>query len=269
MGEINLSELINLNASLSGNLQLLSFVGLGVVVGLLSSFLGFGGGTVMVPLLPLIAGYDIKTSVATSLAVIGLNAANNVRGFQKEKLIRWKMILTMSVGSIFMAAICSRMTSLIPDLWTRIAIILIFTLIAYMTYTGPQSVPLFFREFNLRNQILGGLSAGIVSGLTGIGGGTIMVPLFLVGRWTKNEEVSPNGNAINMMTAAAGAVTLFLSHQSVDPRAILLILLGSVVTSHFCRSQQKLLSESTRRKTIVFYLSSIVLMEIFEVLWQF
>ena len=237
---------------------------LGVLVGVLSSFLGFGGGTIMVPLLPWIAGYDIKTAVATSLAVIGLNAANNVRSFQKEKLIRWKMILTMACGSILMAALCSRMTSLIPEFWTHIAIILIFSLVAYMTYFGPQVVPRFLREFNLRNQILGGVAAGAVSGLTGIGGGTILVPLFLVGGWTKNEEVSPNGNAINMVTAASGALILFLSRNMISLEAVGLILAGSVVSAHFCRKKQKLLSESLRRKSIVIYLGSIVILQIYE-----
>lgn len=248
------------------NFQNGALIALGILVGLLSSFLGFGGGTIMVPLLPWIAGYDLKTAVATSLAVIGLNAANNVQSFHREKLIRWKMVFIMAIGSILMAVLCSHLTAMISDLATRIAIVIIFSLIAYMTHRGPESVPIFFREFNLRNQILGGLSAGIVSGLSGIGGGTILVPLFLVGRWTKNEEVSPNGNAINMTTAAAGALTLIFSKQSVSLKAVILLLIGSLITSYFARKKQKGLSERMRRNTIVLYLSSVVLLQIYEIL---
>jgi hypothetical protein len=52
----------------------------GAVVGLLTGFLGVGGGFLLVPALVLFAGLDTKTAVGTSLAIIALNSAAGFLG---------------------------------------------------------------------------------------------------------------------------------------------------------------------------------------------
>jgi hypothetical protein len=49
-------------------------------VGLLTGFLGVGGGFLLVPALVLFAGLDTKTAVGTSLAIIALNSAAGFLG---------------------------------------------------------------------------------------------------------------------------------------------------------------------------------------------
>jgi uncharacterized protein len=53
-------------------------VAIGVVAGFLSALFGVGGGIVIVPLLMLWAGLEVKTATATSLAAIGITAVAGV-----------------------------------------------------------------------------------------------------------------------------------------------------------------------------------------------
>jgi len=58
----------------------LAVPGAGFVVGLLTGFLGVGGGFLVVPALTLLAGLPMHTAVGTSLLVIALNCAAGLAG---------------------------------------------------------------------------------------------------------------------------------------------------------------------------------------------
>ena len=53
-------------------------VAIGVVSGFLSALFGVGGGIVIVPLLMLWAGFEVRRATSTSLAAIGITAAAGV-----------------------------------------------------------------------------------------------------------------------------------------------------------------------------------------------
>jgi uncharacterized protein len=54
------------------------FVLIGLVAGFFSALLGVGGGVVIVPLLLLVAKWDLRSASATSLAAIGITATAGV-----------------------------------------------------------------------------------------------------------------------------------------------------------------------------------------------
>lgn len=242
--------------------EIAGYLFLGVGVGLLSSFLGFGGGTVIVPFLPVISGLDIKTTIATSLSVVTLNAFNNTIDFHRRQLVPWKLVFKISAASVLFGVLSSMLSSRLDEVAVRWSVIAVFVVIATISYLGPQRVPLFIRQNRLLNHLIAGVCAGIIAGLGGVGGATILVPLFLVAGWTQNKEVAPTGNAINMLTSGVAVTTLILSQQRVEWKAVLIILLTSMSVTHFARKKQHFLNEIIRRHLITAFLATVILIQI-------
>ncbi|MGC6470653.1 MAG: TSUP family transporter [Flavobacteriales bacterium] len=74
---------------------------IGVCAGLLSGFVGVGGGIIIIPLLMLLVGFGQHLAQGTSLAVmlppIGILAAWN---YHKEGFVNWKYALIISLAFI-------------------------------------------------------------------------------------------------------------------------------------------------------------------------
>lgn len=65
----------------------------GVLVGVLTGFLGIGGGFLIVPALTLFGGLDIKKATGTSLAVIALNSLSGLAGQLRYVQFDWWIAL--------------------------------------------------------------------------------------------------------------------------------------------------------------------------------
>ncbi|EMI22679.1 membrane protein containing DUF81 [Rhodopirellula maiorica SM1] len=66
---------------------------IGATVGVLTGFLGVGGGFLIVPALVLFAGIDAKRAVGTSLAIISLNTVAGLAGQLRSTDIDWRVTL--------------------------------------------------------------------------------------------------------------------------------------------------------------------------------
>jgi len=75
-----------------GSFSALRCLSVGFAVGLLTGFLGVGGGFLIVPALVLFAGLDSRTAVGTSLAVIALNSSTGVIGQLRFATIDWSLL---------------------------------------------------------------------------------------------------------------------------------------------------------------------------------
>jgi len=65
--------------------------GAGLSLGVLTGFLGIGGGFLIVPALVLVAGLDMKRAVPTSLAIIAFNAAGGLAGQLRYVSFDWAL----------------------------------------------------------------------------------------------------------------------------------------------------------------------------------
>lgn len=75
-------------------------VGLGVLVGALTGFVGAGGGFLIVPALTLVAGLEMSAAVGTSLLVIALQAAAGLAGHLHGTEVPWSLALAVTGAAV-------------------------------------------------------------------------------------------------------------------------------------------------------------------------
>ncbi len=167
------------------------FVLLGLLAGSLSGLLGIGGGVILVPALVLVFGFSQHLAQGTTLALmippIGLLAAWN---YYKKGGVDLRIAALVCVGFAFGGLFGAKLSALVSSAaLSHVFAISLFLIAIKMLLPGgsnrtEESVESY--PFNFRNGALLiclGLTAGIVSGLLGIGGGIIIVPslVFLFG----------------------------------------------------------------------------------------
>jgi len=183
-------------------------VGVGLLAGLLSGLFGVGGGTVIVPLLVLILGYDQRLAAGTSLAAIVPTATVGVISYAVHGSVAWLPALILAVGAVVGAQLG---TWLLPRLpltvlrWGFVAFLgaVIVSLFLVIPSRDAQ-LPLTF--WTIAGLVVLGLVTGILAGLLGVGGGIIVVPALMILFGT--SDLIAKGTSLLMMipTAVSGTI---------------------------------------------------------------
>ncbi|MHC4742027.1 MAG: TSUP family transporter [Planctomycetota bacterium] len=117
------------------------FVLLGVGAGILSSSLGLGGGTVVVPVLVLLCHFGQKSAQGMALAVmVPMAFVGVVRYWRLGIEMNWVVIALMVAGSLAGAIVGSELASRIPAHRLRQAFALFLVVVAFKMFTAkPRS----------------------------------------------------------------------------------------------------------------------------------
>lgn len=104
------------------------FIFLGLIVGILASFSGLGGGFLMVPLL-LFLGYEAQKAVGTSFMAILVISISALFAHSKLQNVDYKVGILLGIGGIIGAQIGARLVEHVPtDTFKKIFAILLFLL---------------------------------------------------------------------------------------------------------------------------------------------
>jgi len=100
--------------------EVLGFVVLGLVTGLIASTMGVGGGIIFVPSLVVFFGFAQQTAQGTSLAIILPTAMVGTYLHAKKGRVEWRVVLLIAAGGVVGGLIGSRAAlALDPDLLRR------------------------------------------------------------------------------------------------------------------------------------------------------
>ena len=178
---------------------------IGSIGGLLSGILGIGGGVVFVPLLTYLTKSDFKTNTGvSSLAVVFVASGSSItyvlNDFSDGSNLLFE-ILIIVFGGICGSYIGSKLTQSIDTALLKkiFAILLIASAYRIIFSTSVSSA---FQD-NLVLYFLIGLVSGIGSGLLGIGGGIIRIPMLIF--FGGFEQIIAQG--ISLLTTIPTALT--------------------------------------------------------------
>ncbi len=202
----------------------------GALVGFASGLLGVGGGFIMVPVqffLLTSIGIDptiaIRVAFGTSLAVILPTAISGTLGHKRRNAVLTRQMILMGVGGMIASFAGGTVASNIPGYYLKIAfgVLVLLAAIWMLTarYPDKNKEP---REGTM-SYILIGLFAGTLSGLLGIGGGIVLVPILIFLMDFNLRTAIGTSTAVLIFTALGGVAAYILNGinvQGVPPFSI-------------------------------------------------
>lgn len=222
----------DVQAGTRGPRAYVTFIGIGLLAGLLSGLFGVGGGTVIVPLLVLLLHFDQRLAAGTSLAAIVPTASIGVISYATTGSVAWVPALILAAGAVVGAQIGTKLLPRISQTalrWGFVGFLVVVIVSLFLVIPSRDAV---FELSWLTGVALVavGIGTGVLAGLIGVGGGVIVVPVLMLAFGT--SDLVAKGTSLLMMipTAISGTVGN-LRNRNVDIRAALLIGLSACTTT--------------------------------------
>jgi uncharacterized protein len=161
--------------------RILALLLVGVLGGILSGLFGVGGGIVMVPLLMVLAGMDQRHASATSLIAIVPTSIVGAITYGVAGHVDLVAGIAISAGGIVGSLIGARLLRTLPLGWLRWLFIALLIVVAVRLFfeTAGRGSGIEYTWGAIVGLVVLGLVMGVASGLFGIGGGVIVVPVLV------------------------------------------------------------------------------------------
>ena len=163
--------------------SLLPLAPMGVLAGLLSGLLGIGGGLVFSPLL-LLLGLSPHQALATSTLAIVPTTLGGTWSHLRSAQLPLRPSLAIAIGAALSSALFGRLGALSSGallLGLQAGMYGLLTLVKAPRSAEDSAEPAMDPAMSLLPLVGVGLVAGLASGLLGVGGGLVMVPLMVSG----------------------------------------------------------------------------------------
>lgn len=196
----------------------------GTAAGVFGSLLGLGGGVLIVPLLTLVFGLDLREAVGVSLVSV-IMTSSVAAGVYLERhtadlRLGMRLELFTAIGALIGGSIAFLLAErLLALLFAGLLIYVAVSMLRARTSAGPVAAPGEPPSYEVRNMRLGyvgATGAGVLSALLGVGGGIVKVPLMHLGMGVPLRVATATSNLMVGITAAASAV-IYVIHGGVDP----------------------------------------------------
>ena len=161
---------------------LLLYLALGAFAGVMAGLLGVGGGLIIVPVLAGIFHHQqisealiMHLAIGTSLATIVVTSISSVRAHHQRGAVLWSTVWRLTPGIVIGAWGGAAVAWALPSAaLSKVFAVFVLTISAQMAF-GAKPAPQRELPGTAGMTIAGGV-IGIVSGIVGIGGGSLTVP---------------------------------------------------------------------------------------------
>ena len=237
-------------------LLLFAILAIGLGAGLLGSLFGIGGGLFIVPALTLLFGLSPTEAAAASLVgIVATSVGGTVYYLDKGVTnIRLGLLLEIStvIGAVIGAAVSGYLEEwLIMSIFTAVIVISGIRMILNRSADVPGKDDGEFVMHDIRTgedvrydieNVPGGFAlcsvAGVISSLTGVGGGVIKVPIMNMMMGVPIKAATATSSYMIGITAFSGALIYFLNGQVLlDVAAFVAVgtFIGAVAGSRISR----------------------------------
>jgi len=237
------------------------------LVGIVAAMTGVGGGVFVVPLLSLAYGFSSRQAIGTSLATIVFTSLSSAMGYWKQRRIDYKVGSILTLTTIPGAFVGAYLTSFIEEklLGFIFGVFLVFVALrmAFQFNLYRIQIPrigktlhrkivdsggaIFEYDTNVNLGLVLSFFGGLSSGLLGIGGGALMVPILHLTMGFPMHVTVATSMFIMVFTSISGAATHF-SLGNVQIYHTVFLCIGVIFGAQFGTYLSKKISGKNLRK---------------------
>ena len=155
---------------------------LGAVSGALGGLMGVGGGIVLVPLLVHLVRMEQHEAQGTSLAFIIITALVAAIPYYSHERLDLTLALCLAAGAVPGVMLGSRLAAATSGSRLRVAFGLVLLTTAVRLMAAPPDGYAGAGPWPAAVNVILGLAVGVLAGLLGVGGGTLLVPILVLGQ---------------------------------------------------------------------------------------
>ena len=197
-------------------IYLFAYLILGLVAGLLAGLLGIGGGLVIVPVLIwlfTLQEFDQSVvahiAVGSSLATIIPTAISSTWAHHRKAAVDWRVFGRLAPGLVIGAFLGAMFADRLTSHWLVTVFGLFLLLVGLQMAWGKLPPEGQIRGLSRELAFIVGSAVGTVSGVVGIGGGTMTVP-FLIWRGKRLPQSVATSAACGLPIAVGGMAGFIL-----------------------------------------------------------
>jgi len=199
------------------------------LVGIIAAMTGVGGGVFVVPLLSLVYGFSSHQAIGTSLATIVFTSLSSTIVYWRERRVDYRVGLILTLTTIPGAFVGAYLTSFVEEklLGLIFGVFLIFVALRmafqfdlnriHFPRMGKiwhrkivdSSGTIFEYDADVNLGLVASFFGGLSSGLLGIGGGALMVPILHLTMNFPMHVTVATSMFIMVFTSISGAATHF------------------------------------------------------------
>lgn len=253
---------------------MLPLIFIGLVAGIISAFFGVGGGVITVPALyHFYPELEPIIIISTSAGLIFLLASLNSWNFYRSgKRIDYRVVIIAGGACFISAVLTSMVANMVPGKFLKTFLGFYYLAVTVKLFLDKppkttEEIPLTYDQSTITKLVLTGIFGGIIAGFTGLGGGTVMIPFFIMVIRLPLRLIPTYSN--NTMLYAAFGNVLYASFQKapgeiqslgsflpfqyglVNFGFILFIFLGAMATSKLGVKLSGLVSDRTRKNSFI------------------
>lgn len=193
----------------------------GICGGTLSGLFGIGGAIVLIPLLGLVLGLNQHQAQGTALAAMLLPNGLPAVLYMKAKgiLIHWSLVVMVTAGFLPAVWLGAGVANLIPESPLRLGFACVLVLLAARTFlqkARPSDPQASAQPVPMARAWLPGLAIGIcgglASGVLGIGGAILMIPLMVWLLHIPQHEAQTTSLVLMLAPIGLPGVWVYASH---------------------------------------------------------
>jgi uncharacterized membrane protein YfcA len=213
----------------------LAVFGIAYVAGLLGSLVGIGGGIVVVPALTLVMGVGIQNAIAASIVAVIATSSGAAASYVSERITNMRLGMVLEVATVIGALTGAYLAAWVSGraLFLIFAAVLAYTAVTMVRPRGRTGEPVAdpmadrlrlhgsFFDHSLGREVTYKVSrtrlglavsyvAGVSSGLLGIGGGVMKVPVMNLAMGMPIKACTATSNFMIGVTAASSAAVYLM-----------------------------------------------------------